>query len=166
MKLRKLQLLKVVASLVLVVVAGLATILIRDALSVQKPENALPVMDVYYNGLEAGDRLPIEHIRRDKYTWKFSIFPVATGGGLDLQVWQEIPWGAVNPGSNIDLAFTFPPDEVHVWRADGKVVHEFYPVEGEELYAPLTAGYYTYRVEANWGKDRTVQYYFRIQVPW
>lgn len=162
MKLRQQMILKVVTGALLLLVAAFGAVVIRDALGQRNPENVLPEMDVYYMGEEAGYRLPATSIRRDSYTWQF-IFWTKSRPVLDLELWREIPPTFVNPNSPMDLAFTFDPDEVLVEMAADE--GEFVPLSGE-LVSPAYKGVYAYRVTADWGKGKSVQYYFRIEIPW
>ena len=157
--LRKQQLVKILAGAGLVLLAAFITVFIRDALNLRAPENALPQMDVYHT---EEDRLPAEHIRRDSYTWQFLFWPPVSGGGLDLEVWREIPPGWVNPIANLRLDFSFEPKDVRVYMAAGESA--FVELSGN-VFAPDAPGTYTYRVDASWGSQRVVTYFFRIRVP-
>lgn len=162
MKLRKQIATRIALGLALLLVAALVTIFINNALAQREPENSLPTMDVYYN-VEKGDRLPEDHIRRDRYTWQF-LFWTREGGGLDLEVWRNIRPGLVQSGSPLELVFSVPPDsyDVSIMTGEGGNFIEL----GGTLTTPSEAGTYTYRVEAVWSENRRVEYYFRIEVPW
>lgn len=161
MKLRRRVWIRVAVGLACLVLAAFAASFIQNALAQLRPENALPTMDVYYD-VDKGDRLPVDHVRRDRFTWQF-MFWVRSGGGLDLELWREIVPGYVQAGSNLELRFSIPAREVRVSRKDGE--GEFVELAGQ-LTAPAESGEYTYKVEASWGTFKTVTYYFRIQVPW
>jgi hypothetical protein len=162
MELRKQQAVKIVAGALLVLLAALVTVFIRDTLNLRSPENSLPGLQVYHRGLDEGEPLPAEHVRRDRYTWRFLFFTPVKGGGLDLEVWSEIKPAPVDPNTPLDLVFSFPPDSVDVSIAAG--YSPFVGISGE-LKAPSNPGIYTYRVDAGWGANRAVQYYFKIRIP-
>lgn len=161
MKLRKQVLLKILTGLVLLAVAVVVTVVIRDSLASRNPQNAIPDIDVYYKGIEDGARLPAMHIAVGNYTWRF-LFKYVSGtiGGDDA--WQQLEPGWVGQRSPIDFVFSFPPESytVSILREDGS----FEQIEGE-LRAPSAKGSYVYRVDANWSGGRTVTYFFYISVP-
>lgn len=159
MKLRKRMLLKIVAGVLLVALSAFIAVAIRDALAYQAPENSLPGMDVVFG--DSDDKLPSVYIRRDKFIWRF-LYGTREGGGLDLEIWREIESGWVPPESPLTLVFTYTPRQVRVSVAVPE--REFYEVVGP-LVAPSTPGQYIYKVEASWGQDKYVTYYFRIRVP-
>lgn len=163
MKLRKQQLLRILIGLVAVVVAGMGTVVIRDALAMDIPAYALPEMDVYYNKGEAsGERLHEKHVRADSYSWHF-LFGTKTGGGVDLEVWREIEPAFLAAETPMELKFTFPPKNVQISMALDE--GEFAAVDGP-LVTPSVPGKYTYRVEGSWGKGQTVVFFFRVEVPY
>lgn len=165
MKQRKQMVLRIVAGLVLLLVAAGITVVIRDTLASQNPERALPTMDVYYRGKEVGERLPAAHITVGKYTWRFlftevkdEVFKPENLGTL------ESAW--VPPNSLLELDFSFKPKDVQVslfQEDDGG--NSFVPQELAGLRAPSAKGIYFYKVATDWGNGREVIYFFAIQVP-
>lgn len=172
MKLRKQQLLRVVAFAMLIVLAAFSAAVINSGLSyiqaASEPLNSLPSMDVYYMGLEAGVRLPAEFIRLDKYDWRF-MFWTRSGGGKDLEIWREIKEdGWIPPNTPIDFSFSFKPKSVRTFILAGELVegvNEFEEIPSDNLIGPDVPGIYTIRVEANWGAGKDVAYYIKVQVP-
>ncbi len=159
MNLRKRQLQKIAAAIVLIALSAIVATFIHDTLSLQVIESSLPELSVMFENEQI---LPEKHIRRDSYTWKNFFWPSQSGGGLDLEVWREIEPAWVPPGTELQLNFTFDPQHVQVEVAAGE--SEFVD-QGNNLLAPTTPGVYTYRVSASWGDERIVQYYFRVRIP-
>lgn len=159
---RKQILLRVLAGIVLILLAGFITVFIRDVLAYNYPESTLPTMDVYYKGLENGERLPAMHIRRDRYTWRFLV-GTQKWENADIEVWREIEPAWVAPNADLDIVFSFPEEEMTVSMASGD--SGVFVEIGGQLKAPEAAGVYTYRVQGGWGNYQTVQFYFRIRVP-
>lgn len=162
MNTRRQMLAKILLGLVLAVLAGLATIVIKDTLASQQPENALPVMEVwFYSGRDEGQLLSPTHVKRDRYEWRF-LFSPEYGGGVDLTPWQEIPPALVPPVATLELEFSWEPRTCRVYFMQGEGVFE--EIAGE-VKAPSTPGVYTYKVEASWETTRNVEYFFVVEVP-
>ena len=172
MKLRRVQLMRLLLGIAMIALAAFFAAVIRNALAQQEPQNALPSLTVIYSTAEDRILLPADVVRRDKYQWRF-MFWRREGGGKDLEIWREIPAGAwVPPNSSLELQFSYPPKSVQVYLKDGE--GDFALCEGE-LKAPSTpssdqreekegAGY-VLRVDANWGEGRNITYYVKIRVP-
>ncbi|MDL2293117.1 hypothetical protein LJC60_00635 [Ruminococcaceae bacterium OttesenSCG-928-D13] len=165
MKLRKQQVLKVVTGIVLVLMASFVTIFVRDSLNMRNPENALPNMTIYFDSNGKRVAMPYIHSSRRNYTWQFSLWEPVSKADFDLEPWRELYPGQVNPGSKLELEFSFKPKAVAIYAAAGE---SSYMEVGDStvLYAPTSKGNYAYKVVATWGANRTVTYYFRIDVPW
>lgn len=162
LKLPKQLLVRIATGAVLILLAAFVTIFVRDSLNMRNPENALPDIYVYYKGKEAGVIFPAEHVERYEYTWRFLFWQPVSGGALDLESWRGIKPGLVDPASDIDIEFSFPPKEMKVYMATSESPFVEMP---RDLYAPDYPATYTYKVEATWGNDRVVKYYFRIRIP-
>lgn len=149
---------KAALGLVLIVAASFAATTIYNALAQQNPENALPIMEVYYN-TDTGDRLPVDYIKRDEYTWNF-LFWLHTGGGKDRDAWRNVRTAPVLPDTDMMLTFSIPPISV---RMSVKVGDGDFEEIGGRLHTPTTPNLeHIYRVEANFGTNKTVVYYFRL----
>lgn len=159
MKLQKHTVVKALIGLGLVVLAAMLSIAIRDALAFGNPESSLPAMDVVFG--DSDDKLPSIYIRRDKYIWNYLYGP-REGGGEDLEVWREIESGWVPPNAPLSLEFTYKTKDVSVSVATP--YSTFRPLQGS-LFAPEEPGEYIYKVDAGFGKNKVVTYYFRIRVP-
>lgn len=161
MRVNKQLLKKMAIGIALVFVAGVLSFIIKDTLAMQAPENALPVMQVYFNDVETGVQLHPKHILRDSYSWRF-LWKTVAGGNPDPDAIHNIEPAWVPAGAPLLLEFSFRNSESKVSMAkDGG---EFIDL-GENLSAPMTPGVYTYRVWAGWGVRGSVLYYFKIQVP-
>ena len=158
MKLRSKTVLKIVTGILLVVMAAGVTVIMKSALMSRTPEYALPVVQVMYNGTG----LPYENQDMAAYTWSF-LGNVKKSSPATAENWRNLPAAWVNPGTALRIDFSFEPDEILIHRADngdGTFVEL-----GGELRAPLEEGEYTYRVNASWGNNKNILYYFRIRVP-
>lgn len=159
MTLRKKTLKRVLVCLVLLLVAAMVTVLIKEALSLRQPENALPSLTIYY-----GDNiLPSEYVERASYEWRF-LTVVRSGGWEDPNHWREMPAAWVLPGTVFRLDFSFPSNHQYVVSRAYGDTSDFVAVS-EPLTAPSEPGaVYTYRVESWWNSRGSVQFYFRIRI--
>ena len=175
MKLRRQQITRALLGLVLVVAAAFCAAVIRNALAQRDPLNALPIMTVVYSTSEDSIPLPADIVRRDKYDWRF-MFWNRSGGGKDLEIWQEIQvssWVAAN--SSLAMRFSMEPKDVQVevlvTGEDGQSSFIEYPADlvapdnPAQLIAPGNPGDYVLKVNANWGKGRDITYYAKVSVP-
>lgn len=161
MKLEKRLLRKIALGLVLVFAAGLFSLVIKDSLAMQAPENALPEMLVYFNDVETGVRLHPKHILRESYSWRF-LWKTVVGSDPNPDSLKNLEPAWVPAGAPLIVEFSFRNSEMQVSMAkDGG---EFIDVGGK-LSAPMTPGTYTYKVWAGWGLRGSVLYYFKVQVP-
>ncbi len=159
--LRRQVLIKVVAGIVMVLCAAFFSLLIKDGLAQRDPVHALPLLDVYFNDTDEGEKLPASNLMLDSYTWRFLV-NTKTDRVVPSNAWQDMDAAWVPPGAPLSLAFSFKEKNCSVVMAsEGEDFVEL----GGELAAPSEPGNYTYRVEASWGKDRSVVYYFKIRVP-
>lgn len=155
---------RIALGLVLLVAVGFIASFINNALAQRAPETQLPTMEVYYNE-DTGDRLPVDYIRRDAYTWRF-MFWTHSGGGKDLEIWRSIRPAPVPSGSELKLVFSTPPAEVDIGVLVLNRENTFTPLGGS-LHAPtLLNEPHVYKVEARWADDRQVTYYFVLEAPW
>ena len=157
MKLRKQWMTKIIAGVLLVVLAGGIAYVIRDLLAMRSPESALPVIDIEYNGKP----LPPQHYVMDSYSWRF-LFSTKEWVEPDRAIENKLEPAPVLPGAPLDISFSFPCKTMTVSRSYGDR-NQFEVVEGD-LQTPFTGGVYTYKVEAEWGSRGSVLYYIRIRV--
>lgn len=173
MKLRKQLVLRVVAGVLLFALALGVTYTIKGVLSAREPVNALPEIDIIYNSAP----LPQEHIQLASYSWRF--FPQVKKGELVAPGgWDEIVPAPVNPGTPLQISFSYACKELKISRALRysnlfTEISQNNTLPGEENAAPATVGNlntptepgeYVYRVEAWWGVHGSVQYYFTVRV--
>lgn len=160
MKLRRQMLLKIVAGVLMVVLSALLAFAVRDALAMREPVNALPLLDVY----QLGESEPIvttpKQVRRTSYEWRF-LFGIKSWTSPDLEAWREISPVWVQPNVPLELSFSESCKSFTVSMAAGERGFN----EVVNLQTPPVAGKYTYRVEASWGNNKQVTYYFRLEVP-
>ena len=161
MKQRKNFIMRVAAGVALILLSALITVVIRDVLARRNPENALPVMEVFFSSPQQVVHLPIANSMMHSYSWEF-LFGTESGGDPVSDSWKRLEGAWVPPASSVDLEFTFSPREVHVSMASGE--GNFVELGGE-IKVPREPGEYTYRVKAIWRDNRWVNYYFKIRVP-
>ncbi len=157
MKLRKRWLAKLMAGIMLVVLAGGMAYIIRDMLAMQNPESALPVISVEYNGKP----LPPQHYMMDSYSWRF-LLRTTEWAQPDRTAVNKLEPAPVLPGAPLEISFSFPCKSMVVSRSYGDR-NEFEELSGA-LQTPFTGGTYLYRVEAQWGARGSVLYYIKVRV--
>lgn len=157
MKLRKQWVVKLLAGLLLVVMAGAVANVIRDTLALRNPESALPVIDIEYNGKP----LPPQHYMMDAYSWRF-LFTQRNWEEPDRAAVNKLEPAPVLPGAPLKIDFSFPCKVLKVSRSYGDR-NEFEEISGD-LQTPFTGGTYTYRIEAEWGNRGLVSYYIKVRV--
>lgn len=165
---RKRNVAKAVVAVALLLAAGFLTMVLRDLLSMRNPENVLPKMEVWHTARQQRERLGDHYTLRDAYTWQFLFGGPVAGGGLDLEAWREIQPADVEPNTRLELTFSFGPKWARVYMTEGNsgLFVEQSPSGGTYTYpAPSEQGVYTYRVEANFGTNKDVVYYFRVNIP-
>ncbi len=142
-------------SLVLVAVAGLCSILIKETIdSLTAPENSLPTISGSIGYFTA-------YIERGGYEWNFLTRTVRepTISPPDLRlIITDVP--AETP---IVINFSRQPETLLISMSEGQYSAEYQPLDEEVLYTPSEPGIYTYSIEA--GFDRgSIIYYFSINV--
>lgn len=157
MKLKAQMAMRVALAVVLLVAAGLLAMVIKDTLAQRNPESALPVIHVDYEG----QGLPAKHVVMDSYEWYF-IGKTIHWQEADRENWKEMEPAWVKGSVPLEVWFSFPADNVKVWREKDGSGH-FEEVLGN-LETPALPGVYTYRIEAEWQRG-SVAYYVRVQVP-
>ena len=157
MELRKKMALKIVAAVLLVVIAGGFAFIVKELLSSRKPENSLPSITISCGGVD----LPPEHWMLDSYSWRF-LFLVKEWHTDNREAWRNLEAFPVLSGAPLNISFSSPPESIVVTRMrDGG--SEFEELSGE-LHAPLDDGICTYRVVANWGSRGSIAYFFKVKV--
>lgn len=175
MKLHKKLVLKVLAGVTLLLLAMFVTYIMKDVLSARQPLNALPTIQIEYNG----GPLPAEHVTLASYSWRF-FNTTKRDVFLTEDRLVELPPAPVMASASLDISFSFPCKEMKISRASG-ANSEFFdiavngaggentenpaPAGSVRLRTPANPGEYIYRVEATWGLRGSVQYYFKIVVP-
>lgn len=141
-----------------VVLAAFLAAVINNALAQQNPENQLPALRVSYN-IETGDYLPQDYVKRDAYKWQF-MFWQHSGGGKDLEIWRSVRPAPVPPNSAMALDFNIPIKDITVSVLVGG--GEFERIGGT-LYTPqITNVEHNYKVDAVFGDNQEVTYYFSL----
>ncbi len=141
LSLRKRNIIKAALAAVLLLLAVLVTILLRDVLSMPNPVNVLPKMEVWHTVRNRRERLGDHYTLRDAYNWQFVVGGPVSGGGLDLEIWREIQPADVEPGTQLELTFSFGPRWARVIQLHGGQSKEQSPSGGAYTYqAPSGAG--------------------------
>ncbi|MEG2930908.1 MAG: hypothetical protein RR825_03900 [Ruthenibacterium sp.] len=163
MKGHKLVVRKILLGIVLVSLAAVITVFIKESLDTQDPESALPLITVKYNSGE----MSAQNIYRAGYQWSF--FTTVEDWQAPSLSPEDLPITPVDiqPGTPIQISFSSTPSELRIWRAAGRYSTDFLelscPVTGE-FTAPASPGIYLYRVVASWGNRGEIQYYFALSV--
>lgn len=158
MKLRKQIFRKAVLGIVLFAAAIVATIVLKSVLMAGNPEYALPIVRVECNG----EGLPSENQMMESYSWRF--LTITKSGQLHPpDAWQQIPAAWEPPNAPLSISFSFDSKDLKISRtdADGTTFTEV----GGDLRTPFNPGTYTYRIDASWGKEKSLVYYFKVRVP-
>ena len=154
MKLERNTVKKAVVAVILISLAAMASLLIKNMVDARDPENSLPQIQV-----SAG--LVSINPTRCGYEWNFIAVtkraPVVSPQDLPL-----FPY-TVAPGMPIVINFSIEPEKLEISRTDGLNGIDFLPVAGDVL-TPVQPGTYVYRVRANF-KRGFIVYYFAVEVP-
>ena len=160
MKTPKIFFKKLLLGIVLLVAAALVSLLIKEALDTQDPETALPIIDVRCDGASVPD------IYRAAYQWNFFL----TTEKRDTQrvAVADMPFVArdAQPGQPINITFSKTPENLRVWRAEGRSGLNFTELSGVQngsFLTPSSPGVYVYKVYGEWNRGN-VLYYFAVEV--
>lgn len=154
MKLEKQFIKKAIMGAVAVCVAAAVSLLLKNMLDANDPENALPQMSV------TAGTVTIDPIRAG-YEWNF-ITTTKRGPTVAVEDVPLIP-KQVQAGVPITLSFSSKEEAVEIARMDGVPSgNSFLPVAGD-LITPLQPGRYVYRVQVDFKKGYIV-YYFAVEV--
>lgn len=156
---------KLLIGTVLLALAVLITIFIRENMNVQSPEQALPTFTVTMNGNTA---LSDDSVFRAGYEWNFFTTtakhtPPYSPADLKL-VTPPVP---MTPRTYLDLDFSIRPKNLTISRADDEnfeTFMDFIDVGMGPIIAPAVPGLYQYRIQADFGWRGSVIYFFTIQV--
>lgn len=151
---------KIIAGVVLIAIAAVVTMFIKESLDTQDPESSLPIIQVQYNGM------PMTDVYRAGYEWSF--FTTVERRTPELLL-EDIPLVAVDvlPQAPLQITFSKEPSELKVMRATGRYSTDFMEItdmENGTLKTPAAPGIYVYRVSAHWTTRGYIQYYFALQV--
>ncbi|MGD9559839.1 MAG: hypothetical protein AB7V55_04440 [Oscillospiraceae bacterium] len=170
MVLRKQVITKIALGLALIVLAAGVAVVLQDVLASRQPEYALPSLAVYYGGGDGvqGERLPTASVITGGYNWRF-LFSRKSGHVTQPETWRGLDGSWVPPGAALELEFTTLPESISLSvhaEAEGSEENADFVALGGNLQAPREVpGTYTYRIEADFGTGRQVEYFFKIRVP-
>lgn len=161
MKIRKRVYLRIVAGLLLIVLAGGVSYVIKGVLSARQPESALPEMQVIYSDAP----LPAANWMMDSYQWRF-LTTVQAWEEPNRSRWLDLQPAPVLPGMPLEIDFSFPCQEMEVSRAmgTGTLTDDDFTAVSGSLTTPHEPGVYTYKIAANWGIKGSVLYYVRVMI--
>lgn len=144
---------KILASIVLFAAAAVAAILVKDAIDVRHPNNAVAKLTVTADSVQ----LPVTVAG---YQWSF-LFDRQTAKIPTPAIDQEPTPTALLGGERLDLSFSQPAVSYTVRQSQSNS-YDFFELDGE-ISVPFEPGGYLYEVraefEAGW-----VLYYFYIAV--
>lgn len=152
---------KIILGIVLILLAALVTLFIKDNLDTKDPTSALPDIIVKYNGAVIDPAYPI----RAAYSWNF-LTTIETSPVLGVEDVPLSPFSAL-PFKEFIISFSKAPEKIVVSRAEGRNSVDFTEVISEKpgvLTTPSLAGYYVYKIEANWGMRGSILYFLAVQV--
>lgn len=139
---------------VAICIAATVSLLIKNMLDANDPENALPQMYV------TAGTTTIDPVRAG-YEWNF-IMTTKRGPTVSVEDVPLIP-KQVQAGMPITLSFSSAEETVEIARMDGMPSGSgFLPVAGD-LITPVQPGRYVYRVQVNFKKGYII-YYFAVEV--
>lgn len=151
---------RVLLGAVLIALSACLSMVIKESLDTQDPESALPILTVTCDGT------PITDVYRAGYVWSF----FATMERRTPQLLEEdlplVPVD-VNPQAEVRMAFSTPPSQLQVQRAQGLGSRDYLQVVSDDpsvFRAPTEPGVYVYKVLASWSGRGYIQYYFALQV--
>ncbi len=156
-KIPKIFIKKIIIGAVLVALSLVITVVIKESLDTQDPENALPLAAVTYEGI------PIPDIYRASYEWSFFTTrelsdPLTAVSDMPLSPYD------VQSDKEITLDFSSKPSSLRIWRSDNNGL-DFteLAIEGSSFKTPAASGVYIYRLRGEWSRGY-VEYYFMLDV--
>lgn len=160
MKMPKKVIAKILIGIVLVVLAAVGALLIKEYFDTRSPEAALPIMTLEYEGRE------VQGVYRAGYEWSFFMTIARQAPQVSVDDLPLTPI-AVQPQMPMNIRFSRKSGKIRVWRAAGRFGNDFIELTEanlDSLSTPSTAGVYVYKVLADWGSRGNVQYYFALDV--
>lgn len=146
-------------------VAICITIFIRENMDVKDPEQALPSITITMNGSTV---MAPEMIFRAGYEWNFLTTTAKSTPPYSSQDLQDhTPPVEMLARTYMDIAFSMEPRKLTVSRSDEENFDAFLDLvdAGDgPLIAPATPGVYMYRIQADFGWQGSIVYFFRIRV--
>ena len=151
---------KELLGVLLITLASLGALFIKESLDTKDPQSALPDIEVNYNGAP----LPAGSVFMAGYSWNF-LTTIETSPQL---MPEDIPLYPVDVQQQIPMkiSFTKPPKSLKISRAEGRYSADFIEITSEvdgEILSPSVPGIYVYKVEAGWGFRGSILYYFSVQ---
>ena len=161
----KLVIRKLLLGAVLMTVAIIITVLIRENMDVKDPERALPTITITVNeDVNLNDKM----VFRAGYEWNFFTTvakdtPTYTSATLREQLYPV----DLAPNSVLDISFSLPPKTLRIQRASDDELENFVEladVSDGQIISPSAPGLYLYQVEAGFGWRGSVRYFFMVRV--
>lgn len=156
---------KIITGIILVAIAAMLTLFIKENLDVKDPEAALPTLTVTVDDMILAPSM----VFRAGYEWNFWATverntPVYSPKDILGQVYPV----DIAPRSVMALDFTLKCKSLQVSRADDEPDHSHYiqlqDVDPHNIITPATPGKYLYKVEAGFGWRGSVIYYLMVNV--
>ncbi|MFR9214680.1 MAG: hypothetical protein ACLVKK_00340 [Ruthenibacterium sp.] len=152
---------KLALGAVCILLAAGFTLLLKEVLDTQEPEQALPILEVRCNDVP----MPPEYLLRAGYEWNFfttketkaPVIPNEEMGLMPMEVMAQTP---------VVVSYSTRPKELKLQRWDaatGEYVEVTTTTPGH-FQAPTVAGRYVYRVTGTWAFRGEIQDYFCLQV--
>lgn len=148
---------KLVAGLLLVVLAAGASFIIKELLSARNPELTLPDIRIEY----AGEGLPQEHWMMQGYSWRFLTLK-REWSNPDEEAWRDMEAAPVLPDTTLNISFNPEAQNVVISRTTDE--SGTFQELGGVLQTPLEPGVYTYKIEASWGVKGSILYFVKVRI--
>lgn len=148
------QIKRYLIAMVLLVVAGYLTMMVKDVLDSKNPEKSLPIISV------TTGYTSIPNAPRAGYEWTFGSNTVRSPFVEPVDAALE-PYDAI-PGVPILITFSSPPEQIFVYEGEGISATEFYE-KRLSVETPSKEGIYVYKVIAKFPKG-TIVHYFALDV--
>lgn len=143
---------KVIASLLLLACAGALAFLVKDAIDVRNPEQAVAKMTVTADTLE----LPVAVAG---FQWEFLFGRRACKKPMPVfEIKLEPAPGELLGGERLELVFSQPAKKI-VIKQSKNYSYDFFEVDGD-LTVPFESGIYVYKVEAEFESGRVLYYFY------
>lgn len=156
---------KILLGTVLVILAAIAALFIKENLDVKDPESALPDLTVTVNNMTLSSSM----VFRAGYEWNFwATVERHTPAYAPSDITSHVYPVDIAPRSVMQLSFSLRCKNMKVSRASDAPEYSHYiqleNVDPASIIMPASPGRYMYKVEADFGWRGSVLYYIMVNV--